>query len=58
MERSHETVVAADFSKFGFESFSNIADLQSANYYVTNKTADSDTVASIEELGKKVIFAD
>ena len=58
MERSHETIVAADFSKFGFESFSNIADIQSADYYVTNKTADPGTVASIKELGKKVIFSD
>lgn len=58
MERSHETIVAADFSKFGFESFSNIADIQSADYYVTNKTADPGTVASIKKLGKKVIFSD
>ena len=58
MERSHETIVAADFSKFGFESFSNIADIQSADYYVTNKTADPGTVASIKEFGKKEIFYD
>ena len=58
MERSHETIVAADFSKFGFESFSNIADIQSADYYVTNKTADPGTVASIKKLKKKVIFSD
>lgn len=58
IERSHETIVAADFSKFGFESFSNITDLQSVNYYVTNKVADPGTVAAIEELGKQVIFSD
>lgn len=58
MERSHETIVAADFSKFGFESFSNIVDIQSADYYVTNKIADPDTVAFIKALGKKVIFSD
>lgn len=58
IERSHETIVAADFSKFGFESFSNIADLQSVTYYVTNKVADPGTVAAIEELGKQVIFSD
>ena len=50
--------MAADFSKFGFESFSNIADLQSVTYYVTNKVADPGTVAAIEELGKQVIFSD
>ena len=32
--------------------------IQSADYYVTNKTADPGTVASIKELGKKVIFSD
>ena len=58
IERSHETIVAADFSKFGFESFSNITDLQSVTYYVTNKVADPGTVAAIEELGKQVIFSD
>lgn len=58
MERSRETIIPADFSKFGLESFIHIADLQSADYYVTNKNADPDTVASITALGKQVIFPD
>ncbi len=57
MERSKETIIAADFSKFGFESFSKVSDLQSADYYVTNNNADPDTVSFIQKSGKKVIFS-
>lgn len=57
MERSHKTIITADFSKFGFEGFSKITNLQNADYYVTNKDADPETVSFIQKLGKAVIFA-
>lgn len=56
IERSHQTIVTADFSKFGFEGFSNISDLQSVDYYVTNQNADPETVAALKKLERKVIF--
>lgn len=54
---SNETVVIADSSKWGQESFSNISPLELGDYYVTDPGADAATAASIKSLGKQVIFS-
>ena len=57
MKRSNETVVIADSSKWGQESFSNISPLELGDYYVTDPGADAATADFIKGLGKQVIFS-
>lgn len=55
MERSHGTIVVADYSKIGRESFFRIADLSSATYLITNRRADAKILKKIEACGVTVI---
>lgn len=58
MNRSRETIITADYSKAGHESFSRISDLSVAKYWVTNKYTDSDLVRVAREKGMEVVLAD
>jgi len=55
MERSRQTIIVADSSKLGHESFSFIANLSSAAVWVTNEGGDSDALREVENAGLKII---
>lgn len=55
MDRSRETIIVADSSKFGQESFSHFANIDRADYWVTDDNLDEEVVQPIEQLGIKVI---
>lgn len=46
LERAHETIIVADYTKVGHESFSYIADLDTVDCFVTN------TIANQKQLGE------
>lgn len=56
MERSRQTIIAADHTKFGHESFSHVAEISMADYVVTDNKADSRLVSFIREQGPKVLM--
>ncbi|MDR2759987.1 MAG: DeoR/GlpR family DNA-binding transcription regulator [Spirochaetaceae bacterium] len=58
MERSEETIVVADQSKLGYESFSFVADLFSVSYLVTDLEEDEDAlVVELKRAGLRIITA-
>lgn len=57
MERARETVVVADVSKLGHESFSFISELAGASVWVTNAGGDKAALHAIEESGVRIVTA-
>jgi len=55
IERSRETIIVADSSKFGHESFAYVTNITKVNYWVTDSSLNKDSIKKIEELGIKVI---
>lgn len=55
MERSTQTIVVADSTKIGRESFFNFADLSTATCLVTNSDADADALRVFGQLGLRVL---
>lgn len=56
MERSRQTIIVADYTKLGHESFSNIGDISSINYWVTNNCVDKKMMNTIKSLGIEVVM--
>ncbi|HBP37183.1 MAG TPA: hypothetical protein DD640_00245 [Clostridiales bacterium] len=54
MERSSCTIVVADYSKIGFESFSVLGAMSDARYLVTNQNADAAMLTAIRDSGVEV----
>ncbi|MDD3519688.1 MAG: DeoR/GlpR family DNA-binding transcription regulator [Actinomycetota bacterium] len=57
IERSRETIIVADSSKFNHESFAFVTLLDKVNYWVTDTSINKESKKEIEELGIKVIFS-
>jgi DeoR/GlpR family transcriptional regulator of sugar metabolism len=55
MERAGRTIIVADHTKIGYESFSNLGAISCAHWLVTNKEASPDALAGIEACGVKII---
>jgi DeoR/GlpR family transcriptional regulator of sugar metabolism len=56
MERSGETIIVADQSKIGYESFSFVSPLSAAACLVTNGHSDTTSkIRELEEAGLRVI---
>ena len=55
MERSRETIVVADSSKFRHESFSYISDLKQVHFWVTEKDPASDDLQEMQRFGVRTI---
>lgn len=55
IERARTTIVVADYTKIGHESFSQIADLSAASYLVTNKRVDQELLNEIKTSGVSII---
>lgn len=55
--RSHQTIIVADSSKLGRESFNNFSDLSAAQCLVTNEDADEELLQPIYVCGMTVIKA-
>jgi DeoR/GlpR family transcriptional regulator of sugar metabolism len=55
IERSRETIIVADSSKFDHESFAYVTDISKVNYWVTDSLLSKDSIQAIEKLGIKVI---
>ena len=58
MERSRETIIAADSSKYGRESFSRISSIDRTTYWVTDGNLSRDAYSVIENRGIKIVTAD
>ena len=59
MERSRETIITADHSKIGYESFSFVADLNTGLSLVTDGPGENaEFLAEIEKAGVRIILAD
>lgn len=57
MERSRETIVVADSSKFGHEGFYHVADVQCAAKCVTDAGGDPAVKKALEDLGVEIVIA-
>ncbi len=57
IERAHETIIVADSSKAGHESFSYVCGLDSVHRWVTDSGVDKASVESICHAGVSVVFA-
>jgi len=55
MERSRQTVIVADYSKLGHESFYNIGALSSAHIWVTNDCIDETDLEGIRQSGLEIV---
>ena len=55
--RSHQTIIVADSSKLGRESFNNFSPLRGIDCLVTNRDADEDQLRAIRACGVDVITA-
>lgn len=55
MERSRQTIIVADYTKLGHESFSNIGSLSDAYTWVTNECAEGQLLDKIRSRGVEVI---
>jgi len=55
MERSRQTIIVADKTKLGFESFSNIGSVSRAHMWITNKGIDEHMLKKIRALGVEII---
>lgn len=58
MERSRETIVVADSTKFGHEGFYHVAQPDRIAKCVTNGNVDRKAVESLQEMGVEIILAD
>lgn len=54
IERSSSRIVVADFTKIGYESFSQLGAMDSIDYLVTNKGADVQRLSEIEACGVQI----
>lgn len=54
MERASSTIIVADYTKIGHESFSKISPIDSVKYLVTNQCADPQVLADIETHGVEI----
>jgi DeoR/GlpR family transcriptional regulator of sugar metabolism len=57
IHRAHQTIIVADSSKLGRESFNNFSRLTGIDYLVTNRDADEDLLRSIRSCGVEVVMA-
>ena len=57
MERSAETIVVADSSKLGQESFSFVSGISQVSCLVTNPTSN-ETITGLEESGIKIVLSE
>ncbi len=57
IQRSHQTIIVADSSKLGRESFNNFSRLNSVDFLVTNHDADEDQLRAIRACGVDVVTA-
>jgi DeoR/GlpR family transcriptional regulator of sugar metabolism len=55
MERSRQTVIVADKTKLGFESFSNIGSVSRAHVWITNEGVDDHMLEKIRLHGTDII---
>ena len=55
IERARSTIVVADYSKVGHESFSYLGPIEDADYLVTNRNGNSDQLRKIAERKVEVI---
>jgi len=56
MERARETIIVADSSKYGHESFSHVAPISKVQRWVTDSNLDAKVLKEFEQLGIDVIF--
>jgi DeoR/GlpR family transcriptional regulator of sugar metabolism len=56
MERSKQTIVVADSTKFGHEGFYHVAPLDNINMLVTDRNIDKDAAAELENSGIQVVL--
>ena len=57
IERSRETIIVADSSKFNHESFAFVTSFDKVSYWVTDTSLDKESKKEIEELGIKVVIS-
>jgi DeoR family transcriptional regulator, fructose operon transcriptional repressor len=57
IERSGTTIVVADYSKIGRESYSNLGPIDCADYLVTNADSDEKLLHEIGQCGITVLKA-
>ncbi len=57
IQRSHQTIIVADSSKLGRESFNNFSRLTGIDFLVTNRDADEDLLRAIRSCGVDVVTA-
>lgn len=55
MERSRKTIIVADYTKLGHESFSNIGAISSTHSWVTNDCVSKQQLEEIKSLGIEVV---
>ncbi len=55
IERARTAIVVADFTKIGHESFSQISDLSSASYLVTNRRVEKELLEDIKAYGVTIV---
>lgn len=58
LANSDQVIVVADGSKFNHRAFATFAPLTEVDVVVTDRSADSATVAALQEMGIEVLFAD
>jgi len=57
MERSRETIIVADSTKLGHESFSFVSDIDKVQHWVTDRNADKKRLEEIYNAKVEIIFA-
>lgn len=57
MERARKTVIVADYTKLGHESFANVGAISNAHSWITNDCADKQLLNEIKAVGMEVIIA-
>lgn len=57
MERSRRSIIVADFSKYGHESFYHVADLAAGNTIVTNEQIGDAACEALRDSGASVVIA-
>ncbi len=55
IERARTTIVVADYTKIGHESFSQISDISMASYLVTNRRVEKEALEDIKACGVSVV---
>lgn len=56
MERSRETIIVADSTKYDFEGFYKVTELSRISKLITNKNLCHDAVAKIKKIGVEIIL--